>query len=110
MVKLKIELLPQYAARIDFEDSQEFTFQFSQCQGEAENLVAMICAHAGIPLYDPAVFESPPSFKLLLDPCFVVLDLECIQDGDTLILRQTGQAELQPSNNFGSSDDVLMEI
>ena len=60
-----------------------FTFSPRECMGELDTLKMMMCSHANLGWEA----EDLENYQIMLNPSFLVLDMDCIKDDDTLILK-----------------------
>jgi len=60
--------------------------------GDLSLLTQFISAHANLPLSRES--EPQDQVSIMLAPCFTVLDIACIENGDTVVLVRRGISSL----------------
>eukprot|EP00347_Sterkiella_histriomuscorum_P005450 403356570 len=65
--------------------NEKFQFCYSQYSCDLDMLIDEICFTKGI--------ERTEEMRLVLMPDFIVLDMDCIEDGDTIVLKNVQQVQ-----------------
>ena len=58
---------------------ESLTFSYAECNRDIDILIDQLCYMKSI--------DRTEDMKLVLAPDFIVMDVECIESGDTLILK-----------------------
>ena len=68
---------------------EKFTFSYKECNNDLDILMDQIC-------YMKAI-ERSDDLRLVLAPDFIVMDLECIEDGNKVILKSYNDVKPIPA-------------
>ncbi|CDW80092.1 UNKNOWN [Stylonychia lemnae] len=65
--------------------SEKFTFSYQECNNDLDILIDQICYLKSI--------DRTEDMRLVLVPDFIILDLDCIEDGDTVVLKNVQRVQ-----------------
>ena len=89
LVSINVQHISESGQRIDL---PVFTFSPSEMLGDLSLFIQFLCAHANILLTREK--EPEEQVSIVLAPCFTILDLECIQEADTVIIKSSQDKKL----------------
>ena len=80
------DLLIEITLIIDsLNSSENFTFSYSECNNDIDILIDQLCYMKNI--------DRLEDMRLVVAPDFIVVDVECIEDGDTVVLKSVEKVQ-----------------